>query len=294
MANYAKTTWVNGETPAISAQNLNNIETGIGEARWYGTATGSANTYAITLEPAPSAYYEGMAIAVKINADNTGASTINANTLGAKTIKAPDGTDLSANDLKTDSIYSLRYNGTNFILQGKGGVVLTGDAAIGDVRLNKTFYNTDAKTKATGTLDLTNLVAGNLKSGITIDGVAGTLIPKQVASGSVSVSPTESRAQSISGLSFTPDFVIVEITASAAGVNNVQVDLITNAILQYYKSESGYTSLQDTWTILNNATLTGGSRLWSGGGNTISGTTFNYDNTWYGSTCRVRWWAFKL
>ena len=114
----------------------------------YGVATGSANTYAVTLAPVPSSYIEGMGVAVKINVDNTGASTINVNSLGAKTIKKPNGTDVSAGNLKAGSIYSVRYNGTNFILQGSDSA---GDATTGDVLSGKTF-SSDSDVGITGTM----------------------------------------------------------------------------------------------------------------------------------------------
>jgi hypothetical protein len=50
----------------------------------FAVTTGSANTYAATLSPAPTNYIEGMAVAVKINVTNSGASTINISNLGAK------------------------------------------------------------------------------------------------------------------------------------------------------------------------------------------------------------------
>ena len=56
----------------------------------YVVAAGVANAYAVTLNPAPTSYTEGMAIAVKINVNNTGASTINVTNLGAKSIKKPN------------------------------------------------------------------------------------------------------------------------------------------------------------------------------------------------------------
>jgi len=109
-----------------------------------------------------------------------------------------------------------------------GVPALTGDAAVGDVLANKTFYNDDL-TKLTGTMvdrgtgdysgTLTNAgtttiklaiptnayygtsanithtdanrVAGNIKSGVTLDGVVGTLPDgtgkKSYVSGSISV-----------------------------------------------------------------------------------------------------------
>lgn len=102
----------------------------------YVAATGVANTYAVTLT-APTGYTEGMAIAVKINAENTGASTINVNGLGTKAIKKTNGNDVSAGNLKSNSVYTLRYNGVNFILQGEGGEYGTAQAP--DVLEGKTI-----------------------------------------------------------------------------------------------------------------------------------------------------------
>lgn len=93
----------------------------------YGATTGTANTYFVTLNPAPTAILEGMGLSIKINVTNTGASTIKVNDLGARTIKKADGNDVKAGDLKAGSIYSLRYSGAVFILQGEGGGYSTGD-----------------------------------------------------------------------------------------------------------------------------------------------------------------------
>lgn len=82
----------------------------------YSEATGIANSYNISLDPAPTALVDGLAIAVKIPVDSTGASTINVNSLGEKAIKNVDGTD--AINLKAEGIYTLRYNGEYFIVQG--------------------------------------------------------------------------------------------------------------------------------------------------------------------------------
>ena len=92
----------------------------------YATASGSANAYSVTLNPAPTAYVDGMAVAVKINTTNTGASTLNVNGLGAKAIKRANGLDVAAGMLKAGSIVTLRYNAStgNFILQGEGSDIL--------------------------------------------------------------------------------------------------------------------------------------------------------------------------
>ena len=86
-----------------------------------GVTTGSANTYALTLTPALTAYTAFVGVTVQINAANTGASTINVNGLGAKSIRDSKGVALTAGKLVLNGVYTLRYDGTNFILQGEGG-----------------------------------------------------------------------------------------------------------------------------------------------------------------------------
>lgn len=165
----------------------------------YGVATGSANAYAVTLNPAPTTYAEGMAVSLKINADSTAASTLNVNGLGAKGIKKSNGTDVT--NLKANGIYTFRYDGTNFILQGEGG---SGNAVASDLLSGKTAttdagdivgtmvdrgaYNVTpgaaSKTipagyhNGSGTVSGdADLIAANIKSGINIFGVNGNLVP---------------------------------------------------------------------------------------------------------------------
>ena len=111
----------------------------------YAVASGSANTYAVTLSPTPTSLVAGMALAVKINVDSTGASTININGLGAKGIKKANGTDVT--NLKANGIYTLRYDGTNFTLQGSDAA---GNATPADILSGKTA-TTDAG-EITGTI----------------------------------------------------------------------------------------------------------------------------------------------
>lgn len=95
----------------------------------YADTSGTANTYTAALNPALSSYTSGVALAVKINAANTGASTINVNGLGAKSILNSKGAALVAGKLVVGGVYTLRYNGTAFILQGEGGDYGTATAA---------------------------------------------------------------------------------------------------------------------------------------------------------------------
>lgn len=167
----------------------------------YGVATGSANAYAVTLNPAPTAYVDGMAVSVKIPVDSTGASTLNVNGLGAKPLKKANGNDVT--NLKANGVYTFRYNASsgNFILQGEGG---GGTAQPAEVLSGKTFTNDNGEQTGTmpnrGAMTITptttdqvipagyhngsgkvkgdaNLIPANIKNGVSIFGVTGTLSP---------------------------------------------------------------------------------------------------------------------
>ena len=91
-----------------------------GTYRTLGTLGGSADTYTATPTPAITAYATGSEFNLKVNADNTGASTLNVNAVAAKAIKKYDGAgavvDLEAGDLQQDQYYKVIYDGTDFIL----------------------------------------------------------------------------------------------------------------------------------------------------------------------------------
>lgn len=125
----------------------------------YATSTGSANTYIVTLDPSPTAYIDGMGIVVKINIQNTGASTINANGLGAKSILDSKGNAMTAGKLKANTPYTMRYNGVNFILQGEGA---SGNATASDLLSGKTA-STDAGD-IIGSLSISKLIKPTVSS----------------------------------------------------------------------------------------------------------------------------------
>ncbi len=114
---YAMDTDVSAMQNALSAHTADYVR-----QAGYGTATGT-NALAITLNPVPTAYVDGMALSFKNTTQNTGAVTINVNGLGAKSVLKSNGLALASGNLKANSVYTIRYNGTNFILQGEGGDV---------------------------------------------------------------------------------------------------------------------------------------------------------------------------
>ncbi|WP_408591210.1 hypothetical protein [Novosphingobium sp.] len=82
----------------------------------YAGDSGSANAIVVALTPAPAAYSAGFAVEVRMNATNTGATTINVNGLGAKAVQF-GGAALVAGQLVAGQIYCMIYDGTNFQLQ---------------------------------------------------------------------------------------------------------------------------------------------------------------------------------
>lgn len=225
----------------------------------YAAASGPANTYAVTLDPAPTAYVEGMAVAVKINIDSTGASTLNVNSLGTVNIKKPNGN--AATNLKAGSIYTLRFNGTNFILQGDGS---SGDATASDLRSGKTA-STDAGD-ITGNLPVragdnaalsssvvdtmlkllspdgifdgiddyvtitdADFIAANIKNEISLFGKAGTYQGELVLSGIQSGYVTSPTTVTISSVDITKSFVICFCTLPGKG--NVKAVLTNSTTL---------------------------------------------------------------
>ena len=102
-------------TLVTDAANVGQVQNG---TNTYVADTGSANTYAIALSPAVTAYAAGQAFRFKAGNANTGASTLAVNGLAAKGIKTHDLDDLPANTILANGIYTVVYDGTQFQLQG--------------------------------------------------------------------------------------------------------------------------------------------------------------------------------
>lgn len=174
----------------------------------YGTANG-VNAKLIVLNPAPTSYEEGMTVAFKNATENTDKVTINVNGLGIKFILKSNGNHLTSGDLKASSIYTIRFNGTNFILQGEGGEYGTAQASdvlrpktigtengiiIGTMldrgTVNQTLTTqggsytiSSGKHSGSGkvTVNINNLVASNIKDKVSVGGVVGTLKERETS-----------------------------------------------------------------------------------------------------------------
>lgn len=82
----------------------------------YATDAGGDDTYSVTLDPVPAAYYAGMEVNFKPTTANTGACTLDVNGLGAKTIKKNVSSDLATGDILAGQMVKVIYDGTNFQL----------------------------------------------------------------------------------------------------------------------------------------------------------------------------------
>lgn len=114
-----------------------------GAANYCAPAGASATTYTCNLTPALSAYSAGLIVVFKPDVNNSGASTLNVNSLGAKNIqKLSSGslTALSAGDLDSDAVYTLRYNGTVFVVDPSSAATTSGiyQTVITDLKATRT------------------------------------------------------------------------------------------------------------------------------------------------------------
>jgi len=138
----------------------------------YAVATGAANTYVASLNPAPTSYVDGMGIAIKISATNTGASTVNVSALGVKALKDPSGSDFAAGSLLVNKIYSFKYDSVSgtFIQQGRGG---DANLVTGNIRKGVVIYGVPGKSTVVDTSDCSVTSTGQMLSGISAYGSDG-------------------------------------------------------------------------------------------------------------------------
>jgi hypothetical protein len=143
--------------------------------------------------------------------------------------------------------------GTNYnvagIMPNNGALTITPGTA--DQPIPAGYHNGSGKVKGDP-----NLVAGNIKSGVSIFGVAGSVIPgKRFASGQIT---PPGNYFTVSGLSFQPGYVMVEW--SLAGVYYVLIyNYNGNSTSNYceYSNSTG-TPPSINWTINSNGfTVTG-------------------------------------
>lgn len=80
------------------------------------SSTGSSGAYAVTLSPAPSAYYTNMRVTFTSNHACTSGATLNVNSLGAKAIVTVAGDAIPDSGIASGQLVEVVYNGTSFVL----------------------------------------------------------------------------------------------------------------------------------------------------------------------------------
>lgn len=93
-------------------------------AQYFASSSTGNDSYAITLDPVPTAYETGREYEFKADVANTGAASLNVNGLGAKTIKKLGNLDLNDNDILAGQVVRCQYDGTNMqmVSQVSGGI----------------------------------------------------------------------------------------------------------------------------------------------------------------------------
>lgn len=104
----------------LSATHLNDLTDVVNgiKAKDLITTAGGTTVYTLTPTPAVGAYVTGQEFNIKMNATNTGASTINVSGLGAKSLTKGGATALASGDLLIDAAYKIVYDGTQFQVSG--------------------------------------------------------------------------------------------------------------------------------------------------------------------------------
>ena len=218
----------------------------------YAVDTGVANAYVVTLNPAPTAYVDGMRVMVKIVHSNTLTTcTLNVNGLGVKTLYKAIGT-LFIGDIQINNMYELIYSAALGAFMLVGGdldaIKLGGVAASG--------YATAAQgTKADNAIPLSQ--KGTVGGVASYDAVATSLA--EIATKLINESGSNANGRYIK---FEDGTLICENESFALTYN------ATPTFADTWTYPSGFNSLPTVLATLN-------------GGNSTSGTKTDITNITY-------------
>jgi len=142
----------------------------------YGIDTGTTNNVVVAFNPAFSSLVQmtGAPLRIRINATNTGATTLTANGLAATTITDLDGSALNPGELVAGSVAEIVYSGGIFQLLTPNLLTATNVWAA-----SNTFNNLVATNAALGGITFfspATTTAGNNTYYTIIGGVSGTII----------------------------------------------------------------------------------------------------------------------
>ncbi|MDX1114793.1 hypothetical protein GOL31_23615 [Sinorhizobium medicae] len=147
------------------------------------TTTGTGNAYVLTYAQAPAAYVKGEYYRFFVDRANTGAATLNVNALGAKAIIMPDGSALTANQIKDDRAIEVVYNGTAFVLAGYVDQNLKfGDVSANTLTLTAALPIASGGTAATTAAAARTSLGADNASNLTLGTIADARLPTSMGS----------------------------------------------------------------------------------------------------------------
>jgi len=134
---------------------------------------GASDAYVCSMVSAPSSYAAGMLVTLSANTANTGTASVNVNSLGVKTIVRSDGTTLQTGDITAGMAILLKYDGTNFRAEFRGGSIIspTGGVTIrSDTYASGSDVGLTVQGSLTGNIQEWKNAANTRLSYITADG----------------------------------------------------------------------------------------------------------------------------
>ena len=179
------------------------VSSGAANTIVYGASATGNDSYVITPNPAIIAYGAGMVVEMYVDVENTAGATINVNAKGVKTIKKITNAGkvaLVTGDMVATGVYTLVYDGTDFILANPTAIPASIITAAGDL-----IYGSGAKTPTRLALGSDGQVLG-VASGLPL-----WVTPTVIVEGSYTGNGGANRTLSIG---ITPKFVIVTTNTS--------------------------------------------------------------------------------
>jgi len=250
----------------------------------YGASVVGTDAYAITTNYKYTTYTTGLIIYLKADVGNTGASTINVDGLGAKVIKvfgSAGKVDTLTGDMIALGIYTLVYDGTDFVLTNPNSLLQSLVTAQGDI-----LYASGANT-------LAKLAKGTSNQFFRMN--TGATAPEWFTLPSMTIIPTwgavtasdNLKASSDAQVATITDFVyrkIKQFTVPYAGVHRVKYTLVGPAYHRLYKNGVALTTELDDNTTTPTAFSNDVTLAIS---DTIEVWVKAYSSVGYVSNCRI-------
>lgn len=223
----------------------------------YAHTEGTSSAYTVTLDPAPTSLVDGFGITVVPHVANESGVTLNINGHGAIALKDQRGNGYTAGKLQAGKPYMFRKVGTAFLADSSGG---SGNALAGDIRAGKVattdngdmvgtlpvrtggtitpstvnqtkqngIYDTDIVVQGSG-----NLIGSNIKKGINMFGVVGTVVP-------IPSTINEYRSATLSNIDIPNGATITKSTFAVSDI--LEVYVISKEIISGNVSDSSFGS----------------------------------------------------